>query len=381
MSKEFVLTLVNCVLFSSTLHMTMPVIPLYWAFTGISEGIIGFLFSLSLVGVFFATPYVSRKITCRLCRPYLFLGMALFGLPFFLYPLTDKPYLFIIFRLLQGIGTAFYFPALYTIIGEISPPRRRGEAMGFFGIARSLVFAAMPAMGLAFIELGGYALSFRAAGSITLLGLALILPLRLRSNPDEEGNRWPVSIGEVIRMPGVYITAFILVVATISHGTISFIPLWADYMGIEKVGLFYTFTAASLFVGSMLGGKLSDRFGRLQIALPCLVILSISFSALNLLPGLIALLTAAVFFGIGFGALQVSTDAHIVGVTDPIYRGTAIAIYQAVYGSGLAMGQLFLGIAATGISYSHVYYLPAGFAIISFMFIRAYLRTQPHGSW
>ncbi len=80
--------------------------------------------------------------------PYCFiLGMTIFTLSSFLCGMAQNLAQMIFFRVLQGIGEAFIAATTQTILVSIYPPKKRGLAMGIFGLGVSFAPALGPTIG------------------------------------------------------------------------------------------------------------------------------------------------------------------------------------------------------------------------------------------
>lgn len=80
-------------------------------------------------------------------------GLAL-GVASFSYLLPGMA-VFLMARTVHGCGWAAINTAGATIATESTPGSRRGEALGYFGMMRSLAQAMMPALGLWLLALSG----------------------------------------------------------------------------------------------------------------------------------------------------------------------------------------------------------------------------------
>lgn len=85
-----------------------------------------------------------------------------------------------------------------------------------------------------------------------------------------------------------------------------FVSLYGESIGMENVGLFFTFCAAALLVTCPLIGKLIDRGSYNVMVLPGFVLFTAGMVILSLWPVLTGFLITAMLVGIAFGALCTS---------------------------------------------------------------------------
>src|SRR5690606_35902475 len=90
-------------------------------------------------------------------RPFLLTGLALFTVSMYLYGWVGGVGTLLIVRLIHGVSWAFATTAAAAAITDILPPTRRGEGMGWYGLAMTLAMAVGPILGVWTLE--GY--SFR----------------------------------------------------------------------------------------------------------------------------------------------------------------------------------------------------------------------------
>lgn len=361
LSRPFMLILGIGSVFAASLHLTLPVFPLFWEYQGYSEDSIGVLLALMPLATILTMPFMGKLVDRRGARPFVGLGLVLYGLPFALYPLAPLLPLTVAWRLVQGIGLACFLPAFYTTLIELSPPRRRGEAMGWFGVVKSVIFAIFPGLGLYLLASFSNQIPFFAASAIIIVGLVQCLflpPTSVRLGPGAP----PPSVRAVLALPAVILAIIILFTLTMAYGTSSFIPLFVSHQGIGGLSGFYAVTALAMLLGSLLGGRLSDYWGRTRVVVPALLLLALALAIFSQSHTIPQLWSGAFLFGLGFGAGQAATNAFVIDRTDAAYRGTAIGVYQSAFDLGLGTGQVVFGLLTVHYSYAAAF---SGFSLLT----------------
>ena len=135
--KDFLLTWVSRFGVFLAHHVTRPLIPLYLITFGASSTVIG-----AFMAVFTITATVTRVpiglLIDRIGRkPFLLYGTVLFGAGNFGYLWAPSIALMIPGRILHGLGWSGCTTAVTTIAADIVPQKRRGEMMGYAGMASS----------------------------------------------------------------------------------------------------------------------------------------------------------------------------------------------------------------------------------------------------
>src|SRR5918994_1064449 len=147
--KDFFFTWINRFSFFLAHHLTRPILPLYLITFGASSTVIG-----AFMAVFTITATVTRVpiglLIDRIGRkPFLQYGAVLFTIGNFGYLWAPSIALMIPGRILHGLGWSGCTTAVATIAADIVPTARRGELMGYAGMASSLAAALGPVLGFA----------------------------------------------------------------------------------------------------------------------------------------------------------------------------------------------------------------------------------------
>ena len=78
-------------------------------------------------------------------------------------------------RLVTGVGQGLFFTGAATLVSDIAPPSRRGEAMSYFSVAAYMGTGLGPLFGQLLAERVGVVGVFRIAGCFCLAGALLSL--------------------------------------------------------------------------------------------------------------------------------------------------------------------------------------------------------------
>ena len=311
---------------------------------------VGFLISLFAVG-FLSDRYGARRI-------YLATGVAavVSGLLFAVF--ADG---FVSALLLYGLtglcSGGSYTPGLAIVAQRM--PQRRGMALGYYLAAASLGYAIGLLIASAMIPHYGWRGAFVVTACCPLLGMALgwralrDVPNVVHALPDGHGNH--SRLLEVVRnKPAMlsiwgytfhawellglwaWLPAF-LAAAAIAGGT----------GGTEAVSLGATLSALTYLVavvGSVLGGSLSDRYGRTAVTLAMALaslLCSFSFGWMIGLP-MVLLVIVAVFYnvtGVGDSSIHSTTLTELM---DPRYLGAAYSLRSVLgFGAGAVSPWVF----------------------------------------
>ncbi|MCE5334580.1 MAG: MFS transporter [Desulfobacteraceae bacterium] len=337
----------------------LPLLVTDWKMSATKAGLIqsawhlGFLISLFNVG--FASDRFGAKRTFLWSAVAASLSALLFA--FFARDFTSGLLLYGIAGLCSG---GSYTPGL-TLVAERFGPATRGRAMGFYLGAASLAYAISIALSSRLFPFGGWKLSFLVTCSMPAIGLIISL-FALRDTPNivhaaaRSGQVWR-SIPKVVKNR----PAFLSMLAYSFHNW-ELLGMWAwlpAYLGMAAqagssgsasasmlgLGVFLSgLTYITSMLGSLIGGTLSDRWGRsLTILLFSCISLAFSFSFgwMSSLPLWLLFIAAAVYNLSSIADSSVYSTA-LTELVEPRYIGAAYAIRSVMgFGAGAISPWIF----------------------------------------
>ena len=122
-------------------HVTRPLIPLYLITFGASSTVIGAVMAAFTVTATAMRIPIGLYIDRIGRKPFLLSGIVFFAVGKLGYLWAPSIPLMLPFRVLHGLGWSGCTTAVSTISADIVPPARRGELMGYAGMASSLASA------------------------------------------------------------------------------------------------------------------------------------------------------------------------------------------------------------------------------------------------
>lgn len=174
-----------------------------------------------------------------------------------------------ILLILAALGSAAFHPPAAALSAQTGS-RQRGRAMSLFSVGGNLGAALSPALiGLALVVAG-----LPATGLLIPLSLLTGYFLARRLRPVSPTTRYTPQPGELApaRQSGsmVALLAIILVVASRSYyqqALMTYLPQWLRTNGqpLAVAGAALSIFMVAVSIGSLFGGSLSDRFGRVPV--------------------------------------------------------------------------------------------------------------------
>ena len=291
-------------------------------------------------------------------------------------PFIGILFLFSFVDFFRRIGTSATSSGTRARILEILPPKRQGEGLSIFTTSHNLGTAMMPPIGILLLEIGNFNLVI--IFSIALISLGIITTVLLNTPKDlakstrtAENNNPALSfvnLRKSIRLKS-WIPPLILLIMVISFfGSLTFIPLLSIERSIDNYYQFFTVYGLTVLTSRLIVGRLSDRYGREPILIPCILLCSLAMIVLAFSYSLLSLLITAVLFGIGWGSafptlLNFASDLSFENTT-----GQTMSIMSASFSIGTALGGLIVGLLTQYFTFQ-VSFLFLAFSLIGAMLI------------
>ena len=254
-----------------------------------------------------------------------------------------------------GMTNSVFNLARQSYLTDAIPVRLRSRALSTLGGTARIGAFFGPFVGAAVLHGGApardaYWIGLAAAVAAGLV--VLLVPDVTDAAPDRQ--RAPVSTRSVLASyRHVFATLGLaaLIVSAVRATRQTVLPLWANHIGLDASTTSLVFGIAGavdmlLFYPS---GKVMDRFGRLPVAVPSMLVLGLSEAALPLTHGVATLTVVAMAmgFGNGIGSGILMTLGADVAPADA--RSQFLGIWRLCADSGNAGGPLLVSaIAAAG---------------------------------
>jgi MFS family permease len=360
--------------------------------TDVQLGIVGsaFMWVYALMGPF------AGIVGDRLSRKTLIVGGLIFwSLVTVATALSTTYWQLVLFRALEGLGEAFYFPASMSLVSDYHGKATRSRAMA---IHQSSVYAGTIAGGAVAGYLAqhyGWRSSFYLFGTLgTLLGFVLIGLLKepVRGQSEEPGDApvhgaFDFSGGVMNSLRAIFAHRMVAVLISVFIGAnfvavifLTWMPsfLFRKFgMSLSMAGLNGTaYLQIASVCGVMVGGWLADKYAKKHLAgrmwtqslglllgVPFIFLAGWTLSVPLLILGMAG-------FGFSKGLYDANIWASLYDVVKPEQRATALGLMNSIGWLGGSAAPVAIGYAAqtygmsASISASSVVYLMVGMLMI-----------------
>lgn len=367
-TKPFIQMTVGMLFLFTGFYLLLPTLPLYIKHLGGSESQVGLA-----AGAFTLTAVVFRPMVGGLVdrygrRAFYVWGLIFFVLSMYLYDWVGSILLLLALRILHGASWAFSTTSIGTVITDLIPTSRRGEGMGWYGMAMTVAMAIGPMLGTFIVSGYSFRTLFLVATGLSLI--AFILAYMTRAPYQAKSSAGRIQLVEKSVLP---VTVAIFFLAVAYGGITTFLPLFAESIRVNP-GTFFLVYAVALTLIRPFAGKLSDRFGEAAVIIPSLVVTAAALIVLSMSTGLTGLITAAILYGFGFGSAQPALQAATLRIAPENRRGAANASFMTAFDLGIGLGAIILGLVSERIGYTYLFTVTAASVVVSLVIFTIFVR-------
>ena len=304
--------------------------------------------SMFMIGVIAATFYLGTLLFSSPFgwlsdiigrKPVMLGGVVLYSVAMFLFTRTADPLWFVLFRLLEGIGTAAVAPAAMAFVADITTEKNRSKAYGILTSAQFGGLIVGPALAPPIYHLVGggrpgfYAIFYFGAILTALNALAVLAFIR---EPKHLQERRAARRGQKAERPpyrailSPAIIAFLVVGFTSHFAMGGFEVVWSIWL--KHLGASMTFIALTWIVFSVpmllsfAGGILADHYSRFALMFIGYSISAVAWIVYGTTTNLTLFLAVNAVEGLAIAFSYPPKQAFLIQVSPPHWLGTVTGL-------------------------------------------------------
>jgi MFS family permease len=319
--------------------MLLPEFPAYISSLGGAD-YKGFIISFFTITAGISRPF-SGKLTDTIGRvPVMVFGSVVCVISSFCYSLAGTVVAFLILRLFHGFSTGFTPTAVNAYVADISPAKRRGEALAMMSFFGHMGLAGGPVLGGYIVQQYDINTLFYTSTLIAVVATVLLMNMKETLEKPQKFTLLHLKVGKKeIFEPLVKFPALIMLLTIFPFGVIlTLIPDVSTHLGIANKGTFFMFYTLASLTSRMVGGRWSDVHGREKV---------IKYGTATAIIGLFCMIYAdtslflflgAVLYGLGSGLSTPAIFAWTIDRGNPDFRGRALATLFIALEIGIGLG-------------------------------------------
>lgn len=368
-NKGFVFSCMSCFFLFANFYMLLAAMPL--AVKEMMDGTardMSLVVSIYLLGIVLLRPFSGVLVDKLGKRQVSLITIFVFAICSFLYLGIDAiiPLLFI--RFVHGLFHAVSTTGHAAMAIDMLPIDKKGEGIGYYGLAMSLSMVLGPALGLFLLNTYGYVLLIIIAGFFAVLSYVFTFLIPKSQGAIKPKVKQQLTFSAFIEAKSIPVCIAALVFSFSYSSLISFIAVYTKELNLASAGMyFFIVFAISILVTRPYIGKMLDRRGPSFLMFPALLFFAIGILFLSLSSSIYVILCLAVVLGISYGAIFPSFQTITVRMSPANRSGVATATFFLFYDLGFGLGAFILAIIASTLGYAFMFQVVSVLALVSLL--------------
>jgi MFS family permease len=354
LTRPFVLTVLAEFALCMSVGMLIAVVPVY-ADDELGVGSFGVAIAVAAVSpmVLICQPIAGRVGDLRGRRVLIVTGGLVATASVAAYAFADSLALLVVLRLLTGAGEAMLLVGAATMVTDLAPAHRRGEALSLYSLGLWGGLALGPLLGEFVLGSDRFDAVWLLAAGCCLTGAVVGLTLPETRPAEVAGSHSPRAplVNPAAVGPGVVIALTVLGFA----GLGTFAALYARELGLDGAGLVFLTFSAVVVATRIVARRVPDRLGPRRTSGAALALIAGGLLTIGLwnVPAGLYVGTVVVAFGHALAFPSLMTLA--VNAVPASERSSVVGTFTAFTELGFLVGALTLGAIASAVGYDGVF--------------------------
>ena len=360
--------------------LTVKTVDYSTATFGVSYGLAGLSVSATVLSGLVTRIFLGHKVDAWGFKRSMTIGLGITAVVSVLYLVQAGFAMFMVVRVLHGVGMAISTAALMATAAYIVPKERKGEGIGYYtmSIALSTGIGPFAAVMLAEVDSTYRALFMFVAvvGVLTFIcSLFIRVPKVVPESKDgiTEKVKHRISIGTLIQVSVVPLVIVICLVFLCYSGVMTFITGVSEERGLTAAAsVYFIVYSIVVLISRPPAGRVIDRKGENGVIYSSLASLVVGLVVLAFARNSVVLLISAALIGYGIGITQSTIQTIVAKSVPPTELGRANSTVFMGLDVGSGVGPVLLGSIIPFVGYQAIYIglaVLAVFATILYFFV------------
>ncbi len=360
---RFVLVVAAGLAYFLALGAVLPVVPQYVdRELGGGSLEIGVAVGALFVGAVLLRPYVGRLGDRIGRRSLIVFGAAIVAVSVLLYGAVESLGFLVGARVLTGLGEAAFFVGAATMVTDLAPVSRRGEAISYWSVAVYGGLAFGPVIGEAALD-ESYSAVWLTAFALAAVATVLSLFTREVERPQRQEEMKEPLINRAAVGPGAVLFSGLIALAAFT----AFVPLYVDDVGLDSPDVVFLLYGCFVLVVRIFGARIPDRLGGRVAGASALVCTATGMGIMAAWGSTVGLLLGTVFLAAGASLLYPALLLLALGGAPETERASVVGTFSSFFDLSQGLGSLIVGGVAAVTSYQGAFGAGALFAVVGFL--------------
>jgi PAT family beta-lactamase induction signal transducer AmpG len=309
-------------------------------------------------------------------KPYIVIGLFLQAVCLVFVPFINPGENFALYGLAAFLvmsGMALYDTSTDGLALDTTPKEEEGTIQGFMVGGRAMGVVVLSSLIGFLAQKVSWFAAFWILAFLTLVPLVMVFGYKEAARPQEKKFEWS-AFGAFKHWPIIALGLLGALYSLIINGANEIVNpfLQEDFsINVMTAGFFTTVWGVGVVMGSLTGGKLTDRIGQRRAVQSALVISFVSIAALAFTVSAVLAWILVFLFGLAYGYYETVYFAISMDKTDPRIAASMFAILMAIANIGTGIGLPISGVLVDAIGYRWTFGVMAGLNLLALPFIPA----------
>lgn len=373
-TRDFVIVTLSGLFALMGFSSTLPLVPRYVEVElGGSKLEVGLAIGIFSISAILARPLVGRLGDTRGRRFIIVAGTALTAVTVAGHALATSLPLMYLVRLAMGATQGAFFVGTATLVNDLAPPHRRGEATSYFSVAIYAGMAFGPLLGEMVENAAGFGWAFGAGGASLVIASLLAMQLPPHRPAGAGGERSGGLIHPAAVGPGLILMCGIVTFVAMN----GFMPLYVKEFSLGAAGPVFVVYGLLVLVIRLVGSRVPDRWGTVRTTTLALVGQVGGMLLIGGWNSRAGLYVGATVLAVGGSFLYPALLTAAISGVAASERAKATGTFSMAFELSSGLGGPLLGWAASAGGNRAAFFAAAAIAMLGLPLLFGWARTHP----
>ncbi len=359
---------------ATAFYFLLPTLPIY-AVNALdaNKNQVGYIIGVYALAALIIRPFCGYVLDAYGRRSVYIWALVLFTILTASYHLASSFFLLLVIRVMHGFTWGTITTGGSTIAADLIPESRRGEGIGYFGLAMTFAIALAPYGGDQIMGQNNFFNLFTISAIVAFASLILVFFVKV---PKVKTGETKIQLSKMFDKRVNRIAVVMFTGAFPFAAIISFIRIYSDELKIEQGALFFIFMAIGVAIVRLVVGKIMDKRGPSVLVTIGLAVTVIALIWLRYIDSFWPLMAVGVLVGFGNGIIMPTVQTMALNMVPIERRGAANATFFSAVDLGIGAGSIALGYVAEYYGISMMFFICGIILLFPLVFYFLFVRKH-----